>query len=298
MNLMTRTDLDGVVSSVLISTMEKVDRILFADPEDIELHIKKVQKGDILANLPYHHNAGMWFDHHDIAEEGPWKLENIKGSRGKAASTSRLIMEYYESPQLNRFEEAVTAADKLDSARLTVNDITHPKDWILLGFTLDPFMGMKQFTDYANTIIATLKAGASIEKIMELPEVQGRVDLYNRDEKEFRQVVRNCSREEDHLLITDFSKMQEIPIGNRFNAFMMYPDSTVQLILTFNTELNMLRVRAGKNIFNRDPNIHLGKIFSDFGGGGLEGAAGCHFDFEDAETRVAELVAQLKEATA
>ena len=62
MRLVTRGDLDGLTSAVIITMKEHVDEILLVHPQDITDRSIEIGPEDILANLPYHESCGMWFD--------------------------------------------------------------------------------------------------------------------------------------------------------------------------------------------------------------------------------------------
>jgi hypothetical protein len=62
MRLVTRGDLDGVTSAVLLSEMEEIDSIALIHPQDITDKRFEITGKDIMANLPYHPACGMWFD--------------------------------------------------------------------------------------------------------------------------------------------------------------------------------------------------------------------------------------------
>ncbi|HEX6177179.1 MAG TPA: exopolyphosphatase, partial [Thermoanaerobaculia bacterium] len=68
MRLVTRGDLDGLTSAVLITMKEPIDEIALVHPQDITDKKFKIRPDDILANVPYDPNAGMWFDHHLLTE--------------------------------------------------------------------------------------------------------------------------------------------------------------------------------------------------------------------------------------
>jgi hypothetical protein len=78
----------------------------------------------------------MWFDHH-ISEEIKLKdIGKFKGSFAVAPSTARVIFDYYKSPKFAQYKDLLEATDRLDSGRLTIEDVTNPSGWILLGLTL------------------------------------------------------------------------------------------------------------------------------------------------------------------
>ena len=93
MRLVTRGDMDGLTCSVLITEMEEVDSIWLIHPQDITDKQFIVRSDDIFANLPYHPECGMWFDHHLLTDSNEKPPPNFKGMYRRAPSTARVIYE-------------------------------------------------------------------------------------------------------------------------------------------------------------------------------------------------------------
>ena len=113
MRLVTRADFDGLVCGALITLMEEIDSYLFVEPKFMQDGQVDIRKGDIIANLPYHPNCTLWFDHH-ITNAPAWE-EHIgvpslkspipnsqlptlvpgKGGFRIAPSAARVVYEYY-----------------------------------------------------------------------------------------------------------------------------------------------------------------------------------------------------------
>jgi hypothetical protein len=127
MRLVTRPDFDGIVCGSLITAVEDIDDYLFVEPKFMQDRAVEIRKGDIIANLPYHPNCTLWFDHH-ITNAGEWlsfvgkaedrgsKMEDRaspsppssildpqssivfgKGGFRLAPSAARVVYEYYAS---------------------------------------------------------------------------------------------------------------------------------------------------------------------------------------------------------
>ena len=75
MRVVTRPDFDGVVCAVLLMDALQIDAsILWVQPSDMQHRRVEIQEGDVIANLPYHENCSLWFDHHYSNQpEGPVK---------------------------------------------------------------------------------------------------------------------------------------------------------------------------------------------------------------------------------
>src|SRR3989304_544818 len=98
MRLITRADWDGLVCAVLLSTVEHIQAIQFAYPKDIQDGKVNVPENSVIANLPYHPNCTIWFDHHTPEEVKGAPMIAVTGIRrapGYYYSAARLVYEYY-----------------------------------------------------------------------------------------------------------------------------------------------------------------------------------------------------------
>ncbi len=105
MRLFTRADLDGIASVAMIMDMEDVEDLIFAHPKDMQDGLLEVQVGDGITNLPFHPNARLWFDHNPAEGEENNLPEGVEGKVADALSSARLIYEYYNSPELEKYRE-------------------------------------------------------------------------------------------------------------------------------------------------------------------------------------------------
>ena len=62
--LVTRSDMDGLVCAVLLKEMGMIDKIKFAHPKDVQVGKLALSENDITANVPYAESLCMAFDHH------------------------------------------------------------------------------------------------------------------------------------------------------------------------------------------------------------------------------------------
>src|SRR5438552_17815161 len=95
MRLVTRADLDGLTSAVIITLRERIGEIVLIHPQDITDKKVEIRSDDVLANVPYHPAAGMWFDHHLLTASNETPPAGSKGRYRIAPSAARLAVEYY-----------------------------------------------------------------------------------------------------------------------------------------------------------------------------------------------------------
>ncbi|MDI6704163.1 MAG: exopolyphosphatase [bacterium] len=293
MRVFTRGDMDGLTSLVFLTMVENVTEIAFAHPKDMQDGKIQVTEEDILTNLPYVKGCGLWFDHH-ISEDR--KIEEIGPYRGKfaiAPSTARVIYDYYHRPEFDKFKDLLESTDRLDSAQLKMEEVEKPSGWILLGLTLDPRTGLgPEFRKYFCWLVEYVKE-APLEKILQHPEVKKRCDRVLNEHEQFKEFLKRHSRQDGNVIVTDLRGIKEIPAGNRFLIFTLYPEANVE-VRSFDGKLGNTVIAVGHSIFNRTCKVNLGNLLARYGGGGHRGAATCQIDIEKADTTIEEIISHLK----
>ena len=91
MRLVTRADFDGLACGALITKFENIDSYLFVEPKFMQDGLVEVRHGDIIANLPFHPDCTLWFDHHitNTTPDFPKPIMPGKGGFRLAPSAAR-----------------------------------------------------------------------------------------------------------------------------------------------------------------------------------------------------------------
>ncbi len=297
MRLVTRADWDGLVSAVLLTTVEQIEAIQFAYPKDIQDGKVNVLENSIVVNLPYHPNAALWFDHHASEEDlaAPMAaFTAIKGKFGLAPSAARLIYDYYGGDaRLAKFTDLLAATDRVDSAQLTQEDVVNPSGFILLAYTVDPRSGLRgqDLEDYFLMLVDWLKT-RSVDEILALPEVKRLTERLKADDHRFREALLKHSRVEGNLVITDFRGMA-VPAGNRYLIYTLFPQVNLSVRL-YDAQPGNSSIAVGHSLFNRTSTVNVGKLLAEYGGGGHVGAGTAQFPVAEAEAKFNEIIARLK----
>jgi hypothetical protein len=300
MRLITRADWDGLVCAVLLSTAEHIQTIQFAYPRDIQEGKVNVPENSVIANLPYHPNSAMWFDHHTSEEELGAPMAAFTGIRGKfglAPSAARLIYEYYGGDEkLGQYKELVEATDRVDSAQITMEDVTNPSGYVLLAYTVDPRTGLKdiELQMYFIMMIDWLKT-KPVEEILEIPEVKLMTERLREDDQAFREALLKHSYLDGNVIVTDFRGVTT-PAGNRFIIYTLFPQANVSARLFDGKDGQISTISVGHSIFNRTCKTNVGKLLAEYGGGGHKGAGTAQFPKEEAEPKFREIIERLKAA--
>jgi hypothetical protein len=295
MRLVTRADLDGLACAVLLTSCEAIDSIELVHPQDVADRRVAIGPGDVLTNLPYHPACGLWFDNHLLTDARSVPPAGFRGRYAQAPSAARVVYEHYlpSHPALARHEALLAETDRLDSAQLTMQDVVSPDGYVLVGFTLDARTGLGSRDEYFRLLLPVVR-DQGVECVLALPEVRRRVAALQAQDRAFRETARACSRLDGNVVVTDFRLLGELPVGNRFLVFTLFPEASVAVRVQPAPAAGEVAISAGRSIFNRSSRANLGVLLSLHGGGGHPGAAACVVPAAKADDTVAAIVASLK----
>lgn len=298
MRLVTRGDLDGLTSTVIITMKERIDDVLLVHPQEITDRAVDIGPDDVLVNLPYDSRCGMWFDHHLLTESNQRPPENFRGRYRVAASAARLVYEHYleQDPSdhdLLRLSRLVDETDRLDAALLTQDDVDNPRDYILLGYTIDSRSGLGSFEDYFVQLAEWLKT-MSIAEVLQQPEVKERVVRLRNEQEGYKRLLARNSFQVNNVVVTDLREVQSLPAGNRFLVYSLFPEANVSLRVHWGPRDNTVIAAVGHSIFNRTCRTSVGELMSRYGGGGHRGAGTCVLPIEQAADAIDEILFELQ----
>ncbi len=295
MRIVTRGDLDGLSCALILTACEKVDGIELVHPQEISERRFEIRSDDIVANLPYHPRCGMWFDNHLLTDKNATPPRGFVGRYAQAPSAARVVYDHYlpDHPELKRLEALLADTDRFDSAQLSLDDIIAPKGYILLAYTLDPRTGLGAFQDYFHLLLSAFQR-KSLDEVLRLPEVKERIQRMREQDRAFRDVTLAHSRMEGTVVVTDFRPLTNIPVGNRFLVYTLFPESNLSVRIHWNPRRDAVIVSIGRSILNRSSRANVGVLLSMFGGGGHAGAGSCQLTADVADKRIEEILGLLK----
>ncbi len=290
MRVVTRPDFDGVVCAALLHEAEPIiEPVKWVSPDDMQKKRVQIYPGDIIANLPYHENCHLWFDHHysnrlDHPFEGAFKL---------APSAAGLVYDYYKGRFRRDYRELVAQTDKIDSANLSLDEILYPENhpYIYLSMTVsdrDP-----SDAPYWNHLVALLR-NQPIEQVLADPRVVQRCQRFLQKNDSYKTDLQANTRLHGHVSVTDFRTLGKIPEGNRFLVYSLFPDAAASITISFADETKeKVMVRVGHSILNQNCNVNVGKMLTQFGGGGHVGAGSSSFDVDRANEYIPQIIDEL-----
>ncbi len=287
MRIVTRADFDGIVCAALLFEAEPVtEAVKWVEPNDMQKGKVSVYKGDIIANLPYHPNCTLWFDHHYTNRiHGPFQ-----GLFRLAPSAARLVYEYYQDKFGRNFDELISETDRIDAADLSMDQVRYPEHYpyILLSMTISA--NKTEDEAYWNLLVDLIRKH-EIGEILKHDEVNRRCQQVIEQNKEYIRLVKQSTTVNGHVAVTDFRSFEESPVGNRFLVYSLYPETIVNIRIRNDAhDKGKVIVGVGHSIFNRKSRVNVGLMLSLFGGGGHPGAGSCTVSEENADKVIAAIL--------
>ncbi|MDR0567968.1 MAG: exopolyphosphatase [Spirochaetaceae bacterium] len=300
MRLVTRSDFDGLACGALLGYLGLIDEWKFVHPKDIQDGLVEVTDNDILANVPYMNGCKLWFDHHSSESERLGKTY-FEGTVRIAPSCARVVYDYYGGyEKLSRFETMVHFVDKVDSGRLTREEILQPEGWILLGFIMDPRTGLGRFRNFRISNYELMKVLAkacvekSIDEILAMPDVKERIDLYYEQDSLFREMLKQEARLEGNVILADLRNRDTIYAGNRFLMYTLFPDQNISVWVINGKNNENCVITAGYSILNKTASVDIGSLMLSYGGGGHRQVGTCQVPCAESDRIIREIVEKCK----
>ena len=301
--LVTRSDFDGLACAMMLRELDLIDEIKFVHPKDVQDGKIDLTKDDITTNLPYDPRVGLAFDHHESEMD---RLKAIE-TGGKliidphARSAARVVYDYYGGkktfPRIS--DDLMEAVDKGDSADFTVDEILHPKGWVLLHYLMDARTGLGRFHQFRISNYDLMMElihycmDHTIDEILELPDVKERVDLYFEQAKQFVAQLKRIAKVYDKVVVLDLRNEEVIHAGNRFMIYALYPETQISVHVAWGFRKQNTAVMIGKSIVNKASKVDIGELCLKYGGGGHHNAGTCQLDNDVVDKELPGIIAAL-----
>ena len=303
MRLVTRSDFDGLACAMMLRELGIIDEIKFVHPKDVQDGKVELSQNDITTNLPYDPRVALAFDHHE-SEVDRLKAQETGGKLiidPNARSAARVVYDYYGGkktfPRVS--DELMEAVDKGDSADFTMDEILHPKGWVLLHYLMDPRTGLGRFRNFRISNYDLMMELISycmdhtIDEILELPDVKERVDLYFEQADLFEAQLKRIAKVYDKVVVLDLRDEEIIHAGNRFMIYALYPETQISVHVAWGFRKQNTAVMIGKSIVNKGSNVDIGELCLKYGGGGHRNAGTCQLDNDVVDEKLPDIIRAL-----
>jgi len=301
MRLLTRSDFDGLVCAAILKGLRIVNEICYVHPKDVQDNKIKATENDVIANLPYVEGCGMWFDHHSSEVERLKLKGKFVGAIEPFDSAARVVFNYFRARKpysqiVQKFEELVKIADIVDSAKFTKTDIMNPQGWIMLAFISDPRsnFGKKHTFRVSNLellkTLPDLLCSSAVDGILAMPDFKERINAYKKDIKAYKKILLENATVAGQAILIDFREIENIPIGNRFLEYVLYPEQNISVRAVDGKNKQFVTISLGHSIINRTSDVDVGHLTLRYGGGGHKRVGACQVSYEDANKIIQEIL--------
>jgi len=316
MRLVTRADFDGLVCGALVTKFEPIDDYLYVEPKFMQDGLVEIRGGDIITNLPYHPNCTLWFDHHVTNTTPNFETPIILGRGGfrLAPSAARVVYEYYEelgkrqqatgnrkTPEeiqqflgTARMQHLMHEVDRVDAGKLEQEDVLNPQGYVLLSMTTD---GRNAGDEPYWLKVINLLRDTTLEEVMNDADIKRRCQRIQEEQAKLRKLLLERTSYKGNVIYCDLRGVKEIPDGNRFLVFTLFPKGNIQVKVAHDGQRpNTTSISVGYNIFNPTSNVNVGELLTNYGGGGHKVVGSSRVANEKAEQAIKEILAAVTEA--
>ena len=235
--IVTHNDFDGIVSASICAWVLKVEGVIFTGPLTVTKSQITITEKDVVCDLPYPLQCGLWFDHHEgnLQELDYRKIDpkSIPGRFNLKPSCSRVVYEYFsERAELpSYFLEAVEEADVIDSfSYSSIGDWRSETPGKVIDLTLKVrFQSAEEQVSHMRNLVQQLR-DIPIDEVSNLPFVRKRLKQYREEEVQMLRIIQNSSffLEQDKLkemVVIDLTQHHRRPHLIKNLAFLIYPEA-------------------------------------------------------------------------
>ena len=317
MRLVTRADFDGLVCGGLVTKFEQIDDYLFIEPKFMQDGLVDIRNGDVITNLPYHPNCTLWFDHHitNTTPDFPQPIVLGKGGFRLAPSAARVVYEYYTEVGnrhqatgnskisaeeilsflgTERMKYLMHEADRIDAGKLEKEDVLNPQGYVLISMTTD---GRNAGDERYWLKMIDLLRDTSLQETLADPDVAQRCQRIRDEQEKLRAILLARAELRKNVIYVDLRGIKEIPDGNRFLIFTLFPQGNIQVKVAHDSQReNTTAISVGYNIFNPTSSVNVGELLKNYGGGGHKVVGSSRVPNDKADSAIAEILAAVTES--
>lgn len=235
--IVTHNDFDGIVSAALCARALGIGKVLFAGPLTILRSQITITERDVVCDLPFPVQCGLWFDHHEgnLQELECRKIDprSIPGRFDLRLSCSRVVFEYFSErmelpPHLVRMVEEADVIDGFTYG--SIEEWREETPGKILDLTLKiHFPSSEEQASHMRNLVRELR-DRPIEEVCRLDFVQKRLKQYREEEGRMLKIIRDSSffMEQDErreVVVIDLTSYQRRPHLIKNLALLVYPEA-------------------------------------------------------------------------
>jgi hypothetical protein len=234
--IVTHNDFDGIVSASLCSFSLHVNRVLFTGPSSVERSLISITAADVVCDLPYPLECGLWFDHHEGNVQA-LRYRTIDpallpGRFDLKPSCARVIFDFFRKDVAFPpwYEETVAEADIIDSFNYSsVKEWRRETPGRIIDKTLkisDP--SLRERNAYMRNLVFQIR-DHPLEKVVVFPEVKKRFSRYKEEELGMMRIIEQSSTflpldRKCEMVVLDLTGYKRRPDIVKNLAYLVFPE--------------------------------------------------------------------------
>lgn len=235
--IITHNDFDGIVSGALVSKALRINKVIFSSPSAIENRKIRITQYDILCDLPYSTECGLWFDHHEgNLEQLKYlgiEVEKIIGVFELKQSCARVIHDTFKKFDIklpDYFDTTVNETDIIDSFSYeNVEQWRRETPANIINQSIKcPESDIKKQKKYLYFLLKSIKE-MELEKVSVLSKVRERYNKYKTAEERMINIIKKSSYflPQDggkEMVIVDLTEFPKRILVDKKLAYILYPE--------------------------------------------------------------------------
>ena len=115
----------------------------------------------------------------------------------------------------------------------------------------------------------------TIKEILDLPDVQERVERYEENQYFYKEMLGRCTTIEKNVIVTNLLDEPNQFCGNRFIVYARNKSRNIEIRLSWDDKKKNVIFNCGHSILNRTSKTDVGKLMLKYGGGGHSRVGSC-----------------------
>ncbi len=235
--IVTHNDFDGIVSASLCSFALHVNKVLFTGPSSIERSLVSITGADVVCDLPYPLECGLWFDHHEGNFQA-LQYRNIDpsllpGRFDLKPSCARVVLDFFGQGVTFPpwYEETVAEADIIDSFNYSsIEEWRRKTPGRVIDKTFkisDP--SLRERNAYMRNLVFQIR-DHPLEKVALLPEVRRRLARYEEEELRMTKIIQESATflpldPRGEMVLLDLTGYKRRPDIVKNLAYLIFPEA-------------------------------------------------------------------------
>ena len=204
-NIITDSDLDGVVTGAILRRWWPNSEIIFGHPGDLRAGMMDhlINRHTAICDLPRHPNCGLSIDHHQSNEPKEGVISDTVVLWQQTPSAARIAYNLLKDKiDLSDLTEMMTWVDKLDGGSITIEDFMGNNPVMWLGRIIG------DDKDITLKILEKIQQRISVEEILLIPEINEKIKERRRKQDVLTKVISENIQIIDRLAIARLENLK------------------------------------------------------------------------------------------